>query len=93
MTPPMDAESLQEHHEQKARDIIAWQVIHDSGKLADVMKRDIVAALREERARVIEECAKVALADHPDKYTNWNDDFNHGQAYASDCIRALKDKP
>lgn len=62
----------------------------DRNDLPDV-KNLIAAALREERVRVIEECAKVALADHPDKYTNWNDDFNHGQAYASDCIRALKD--
>lgn len=88
MTPPMDAESLQEHHEQKARDIIAWQVIHDSGKLADVMKRDIVAALREERARAIEECAKVA-----EEY--WKGGKNvyarHAGRAVESRIRALKD--
>lgn len=41
---------MDEKWKEKAKDIIAWQVIYDAGNLAEIMKKDIAAALAEAHA-------------------------------------------
>lgn len=79
MTPPMD-------HEAKAREIVEQHsyCVDTSFGNANELIKSIATALREERARVIEECANVL-----ESYGDFWSDARRG--FASDAIRALKD--
>jgi hypothetical protein len=54
---------MNEWIEQKAKDILAWQVIHDNDRLYETMKKDILQALREAEARGMERAAKICDDD------------------------------
>lgn len=79
MTPPMD-------HEAKARELAerGWLGEWEYEEEREDAIHEVATALREERARVIEECANVL-----ESYGDFWSDARRG--FASDAIRALKD--
>lgn len=84
MTPPMD-------HEAVAREIVEQHsyCIDTSFGNANELIKSIATALREERARAIEECAKVA--EHHAMENGPSQVFTMGGHAIASKLRALKD--